>query len=50
MAEAAAKELKDAGGKTTLAKYDGGHGWRGDTFVDVRTGIEWLEKNAAKKK
>src|SRR5262245_46816464 len=50
MAESAAKELKDAGAKTNLVKYEGGHGWQGDTFADVRAGIEWLEKNAAKKK
>jgi predicted esterase len=50
MAEAAQKQLTEAGAKVTLAKYNGGHGWRGDTFNDVRAGIEWLEKNAAKKK
>ncbi|HEX3152869.1 MAG TPA: hypothetical protein VHR66_32655 [Gemmataceae bacterium] len=49
MAESAAKELKDAGAKTTLVKYDGGHGWHGDVFGNVQTGIEWLEKNARKK-
>jgi predicted esterase len=49
MAEAAEKALSDAGAKATLVKYDGGHGWRGDVFGDVRTGIEWLEKNAKKK-
>ena len=48
MAEAAEKALGDAGAKTTLVKYDGGHGWRGDVFGDIRTGIEWLEKNVRK--
>ena len=50
MAEAAEKKLTETGAKVTLAKYDGGHGWQGDTFNDVRTGIVWLEKNAVKKK
>jgi predicted esterase len=50
MAGAAEKKLKEAGATITMAKYDGGHGWRGNTFADVKAGIEWLEKNAAKKK
>jgi predicted esterase len=49
MAESAEKALTDAGAKATLVKYDGGHGWRGDVFGDVRAGVEWLEKNARKK-
>jgi predicted esterase len=50
MAKAAAKQLKEAGAAVTLAEYDGGHGWPGNVFADVKTGIEWLEKNAARKK
>jgi predicted esterase len=49
MAVAAEKALTEAGAKVTLVKYEGGHGWRGDVFGDVRTGIEWLEKHAKKK-
>jgi predicted esterase len=49
MARDAEKALGDAGAKVTLAEYGGGHGWRGDVFGDIRTGIEWLEKNAKKK-
>jgi predicted esterase len=49
MVEAAQKRLKEEGAIVELSKYDGGHGWRGDTFDDVRTGIDWLEKNVAKK-
>jgi predicted esterase len=49
MAESAEKSLKEAGAKATLVRYDGGHGWRGDVFADVRAGIEWLQKNARKK-
>jgi predicted esterase len=49
MAKDAEKALGDAGARVTLAEYGGGHGWRGDVFGDIRTGIEWLEKNAKKK-
>jgi predicted esterase len=49
MAEAAEKALKEAGAKVKLAQYDGGHGWHGDVYADVKAGIEWLEKNAKKK-
>jgi predicted esterase len=49
MAKDAAEQLKDAGAAVTLAEYDGGHGWRGDVFADVKAGVEWLEKNARKK-
>lgn len=49
MAKDAEKALGDVGAQVTLAEYGGGHGWRGDVFGDIRTGIEWLEKNAKKK-
>ena len=48
MAEQAEKELKKAGAEVTLVEYDGGHGWRGNVFGDIRDGIMWLEKNHAK--
>jgi poly(3-hydroxybutyrate) depolymerase len=44
MAEAAEKQLATKGAKTTLARYDGGHGWHGDVFGNIREGIDWLEK------
>lgn len=44
MAEAAEKQLAVKGATTTLVKYDGGHGWHGDVFTNVRTGLDWLEK------
>lgn len=47
MAEAAEKELKELGAKVTLQTYDGGHGWRGPLWEDIRTGLDWLEKNHA---
>jgi predicted esterase len=46
MAEQAEKELSKAGAKVTLKTYDGGHGWRGPLFDDIKDGITWLEKNA----
>jgi predicted esterase len=47
MAEQAAKELKTSGATVRLATYDGGHGWRGDVYVHIREGVEWLEKHSA---
>jgi predicted esterase len=47
MAEQAAKQLNESGATVKLATYDGGHGWRGNMYRDIQTGIEWLEKNHA---
>jgi predicted esterase len=47
MAEAAVKSLEQHGAAVKLLTYDGGHGWRGPLFDDLRAGIEWLEKNHA---
>ena len=47
MAEEAAKELRTNGATVKLAKYNGGHGWRGPVYDDIRAGIEWLEKGQA---
>lgn len=44
----AEKTLAGGGAKTTLVTYEGGHGWRGDVFGNIRAGVEWLEKNAKK--
>jgi predicted esterase len=44
----AKSQLTKAGGDVKLTSYDGGHGWRGDPFGNIRAGIEWLEKPAAK--
>jgi hypothetical protein len=30
-----------------LKTYEGGHGWKGDLYSDIREGIEWLETQAA---
>jgi RNA polymerase sigma factor (sigma-70 family) len=48
MAEQARTSLAENGAKVHLETYEGGHGWRGDVYADIRTGVEWLEKNGAK--
>ena len=45
MAQQAEKDLKKAGAEVKLATYEGGHGWRGPLYDDIRDGIKWLEKN-----
>lgn len=47
MAEQAVKDLEKVKANVKLATYTGGHGWRGPLYRDIRTGIEWLEKNNA---
>jgi predicted esterase len=47
MAEQAAKELKKSGAAVKLATYEGGHGWRGNLYDNIREGVEWLDKNHA---
>jgi predicted esterase len=45
--EAARDRLAEHGGITTLQTYEGGHGWRGDVFTTIRTGVRWLEEQVA---
>jgi len=45
MAEQAEKDLKKQSATVKLATYEGGHGWRGNLYDDIREGVEWLEKN-----
>ncbi len=45
MAEAGHEAFSKAGVRTTLVNYDGGHGWKGDVYGNIRRGIEWLEKS-----
>ena len=47
MAEQAKNSLAENGAKVRLETYEGGHGWRGNVYHDIRNGIEWLEKNQA---
>jgi predicted esterase len=46
MAEQAAETLIKNGATVELVKYEGGHGWQGNVFGQIRQGLEWLEKNS----
>ena len=46
-AEAARDQLAAAGAKTKLQTYEGGHGWHGDVYGNIRAGVEWLEGQQA---
>lgn len=48
--EAAEKDLTAAGASVKLQTYEGGHGWRGDVFGNIRTGVEWLAAQTAPEK
>jgi predicted esterase len=48
MAELARDTLRAAGAKVEFAEYEGGHGWHGDVFGNIRKGIEWLQAQAPK--
>ncbi|MFN0241748.1 MAG: alpha/beta hydrolase [Planctomycetota bacterium] len=47
MAETARAELAKRDAIVELASYDGGHGWRGDAFARIQTGIDWLTSDAS---
>ncbi len=48
MAEQAKSKLAENGARVRLETYEGGHGWRGNLYKDIRRGVEWLEKNEEK--
>ncbi|HTU91787.1 MAG TPA: hypothetical protein VMF69_17020 [Gemmataceae bacterium] len=48
MAEQAKTRLTENGAKVRLETYEGGHGWRGNVYKDIRQGVDWLEKNQEK--
>jgi len=47
-AEEAEAKLAAAGANVRLDRYAGGHGWHGDVFGMLHTGIEWLDEQAMK--
>ena len=49
-AETARDALQKAGAIVKLETYEGGHGWRGNVFGDIRKGIDWLEEQTGKTK
>ena len=42
MAKQAEQQLAAAGAETKLVDYEGGHGWRGNVYGNIRAGIDWL--------
>jgi hypothetical protein len=46
-AEKAKEQLEKQEAKVELATYEGGHGWKGPIYKDLRAGFDWLEKNHA---
>ncbi len=48
MAEEAEKMLAKKKAKVTLVTYDGGHGWRGPIWPNMKKGIAWLENHHSK--
>jgi serine/threonine protein kinase/predicted esterase len=49
-AKQAEESLKKEGANVQFNIYDGGHGWRGDVFGRIRTGVKWLEQQSAANK
>lgn len=41
--------LQKAGATVEIQTYEGGHGWRGNIFGEIRRGIQWLEEQQSKK-
>ena len=46
MAKKGHDALTEAKVRTTLAEYEGGHGWQGDVFGNIKAGVDWLEEGA----
>jgi predicted esterase len=46
-AKNAKAQLTKHGAEVELLDYEGGHGWRGDVFGNIRQGIGWLEAERA---
>lgn len=42
LAEEARDTLKKKGALVEFATYEGGHGWHGNVFANIRNGVEWL--------
>jgi RNA polymerase sigma-70 factor (ECF subfamily) len=47
VAERARNEFRRIGAKAELRTYEGGHGWHGDVYDEIRRGVAWLEANHA---
>ena len=42
-----ARNWSKNGATVKLTTYEGGHGWRAGLYDQIRTGLQWLEKNHA---
>jgi predicted esterase len=47
MSELARDALTKNGAVVTLVEYDGGHGWHGSAFDDIKRGVAWLQEKSA---
>jgi predicted esterase len=47
MAKQARDQLEKNGAAVQFAEYAGGHGWRGNVFGNMQSGISWLEQHAS---
>lgn len=43
MAKSAHDTFTNAGVRTNLVDYPGGHGWKGNVYGNIRKGIDWLQ-------
>lgn len=43
IAKKAYELLSDAGVKTKMVDYEGGHGWHGNMYDDINAGMKWLD-------
>jgi predicted esterase len=46
MAQKARDDLKKYGAVVQLDEYEGGHGWHGDVFAQIKKGVDWLVEKA----
>lgn len=49
-AKRAEESLKKEGANVQFNTYEGGHGWHGDIFSNIRNGVKWLEQQTVKDK
>jgi predicted esterase len=49
-AEQAKAELTEAGAIVQLDTYEGGHGWYGDVYCNIKRGISWLNEQVSHEK
>ena len=50
MAKKGYEALRKEGARTTLATYEGGHGWRGNLYGRIRKALDWLDEDLENKK